>query len=57
MESDETLESDHRGYLIDIDMVDYFSEELVERYVRKKINLNTNRKSHREVFPKLVMKC
>ena len=52
MECDETIESYHRDYLINIDMVDFYPEELVERDVRNERMLNLNSKSHAEVFCK-----
>ena len=36
MEFDDMLESDYRGYLIDIEMEDNFAEELVEEDVKNK---------------------
>ena len=53
-ECSEIVESDHRGYLTDVDFAEYFAEELVEGDLRKKRCLNPNRKTHREIF---VKKC
>ena len=36
IECSEISESDHRRYLTDLDLVDYFSEELVEGDLRQK---------------------
>ena len=52
MECNLILESYHRDYLIDIEMVDYFPEELLEINVRNKIMLNPYRKSHSEIVAK-----
>ena len=50
IECNETLELDHRGCLIDGDMWNYFSEELLESDVKLKRMLNQNRTSYRNVF-------
>ena len=52
MECNGIVDSNHRIYFIDADMEDYFSEELVERDVRKKRILNPRRKAGRELFAK-----
>ena len=51
-ECSEIVESDHRRCLIDVDFTDYFSEEFVEDEERMEMNLNPNRKTHREKFAK-----
>ena len=52
MECNEVVKVDHRGYFIDVDMADYFSEELIEGDVRMKRMLNLNRKTQRDLFVK-----
>ena len=50
IERNEISESDNRGFLIDIDMANYFSKELVEGNVKVKRRLNPNSVSNRKVF-------
>ena len=44
--------SDHLGFLIDVDLVVHFSEELVEGNLRQKMYLNPNRKTHSDICAK-----
>ena len=44
------LESDHRSYLVDIALDEYFEDEFGEWDQVKKVILNPCRRSHREIF-------
>ena len=46
----EIIESDHRGYLTDINFAECFVEEFVEGDERHERSLSPNRKSFREKF-------
>ena len=52
IEYSKTIESDHRGYLSDVYVSDHFAEEFVEGNERHNRSLNSNRKTHREIFAK-----
>ena len=46
------IETDHRGYIIEIAIEDYFNEELSEWDKINKVILNPAQRSHREKFLK-----
>ena len=52
IECDEIVESDHRDFLIDASIADYFAKELFEVYARIRKKLNPSKKVHGEIFDK-----
>ena len=52
--NNEIVESDHKSYLIDIDLNEYFEDEFCEWDEVNKTILNPSRRSHREKFIKEV---
>jgi len=52
LDNNEIVEADHRGYLIDIALEEYFEDEFREWDEVNKTILNPSRRSHREIFLK-----
>ena len=50
IEWNEIVDSDYRGYLLDLDLEEYFNDELNQVNEREKSLLNPNRRSHRKSF-------
>ena len=54
LDYNDILESDHRGYVINSAIEDYFNKELCEWDNLNKVMLNPARRSHREKFAELL---
>ena len=54
LDYNDIVESDHKGYLIDVAIEDYFSDDVGEWDNINKVMLNPARRSHRKLFVKLL---
>ena len=50
LDYNDIVESDHKGYLIDVAIEDYFSDDIGEWDNINKVMLNPAYRSHREMF-------
>jgi len=54
VENNEIVHTDHRGYLVDVNLEEYFNDELSSWNAINKVIVNPSRRSHREKFTEII---